>query len=114
MPARGLGAIDFVWVLFMLGHVSTIMPLVNELGATHFTRVLTLVSMIANEMCFDGALVKESDTVITKIILLIQFPKKKIIFKKIEFILHFEYWQQNLKIVPSWQPYIKIPMRTFI
>ena len=60
VPARGLGAIDFVWVLFMLGHVSTIMPLVNELGATHFTRVLTLVSMIANEMCFDGALVKET------------------------------------------------------
>ena len=60
VPARGLGAIDFVWVLFMLGHVSTIMPLVNKLGVTHFTRVLTLVPMISNEMCFDGALVKET------------------------------------------------------
>ena len=60
MPACGLGAIDFVWVLFMFGHVATIMALVNELGAAHFTRVLPLVPMIPNEMCFNGALVEEA------------------------------------------------------
>ena len=40
---------------------------------------------------------KEIDNVIKKFVHLIQYPRKKTIFRKIKFILDIENWQQKVK-----------------